>query len=59
MEGKDWWKSKQLWFNVLIATGELAQNLAGAKIVDPQIALAVTLVGNALLRVITKEPIKL
>lgn len=57
--GKDWWKSVELWVNVIGFIGLEAQELAGAGIIDPATALKIIVTANVALRVFrTKEPIK-
>ena len=51
--GKVPWKSKTLWFNVLLTAGELLQILP----VPPGTALIVSGVINGALRLITGQPI--
>lgn len=61
MDGKQWWKSKTIWFNLL--TGALTAAVAlkdSALASDPKVQAGVALfitVGNVFLRIITDQPI--
>ncbi len=58
VQGKDWWKSKTVWFNVGAMGVELLQVVGTLGIVPPgTITTAVTVV-NIFLRRLTTEPIK-
>lgn len=66
MNGKPWWKSKTLWFNVGIVLVAIGQELAAAAsmlsdAVQGTIQLFLALfvaVGNAILRIVTHEPLR-
>lgn len=55
MVSKSWYKSKTLWFNIITQAMWVIQEFAGADLVSPTTALMVITVGNAGLRLITKE----
>lgn len=55
MTSKSWYKSKTLWFNLITQTMWVVQEFAGADLVNPTTALMVITLGNAGLRLITKE----
>lgn len=57
MVSKSWYKSKTLWFNIITQAMWATQEFAGADLVSPTTALMVITVGNAGLRLITKESI--
>lgn len=61
MEGKKWWASKTIIFNVITAIISVAGAVASPEVAaDPKIqsvALLVITVGNTVLRLITSEPI--
>lgn len=61
---KPWWKSKVLWFNAVVSA--LAALEASANLIQPYVpgniyawGLLLLVVGNAVLRVITVEGLKL
>mgnify|MGYP001580631639 FL=1 len=56
--GKPWWKSKTIGFNVLLAAGLEVANLLGQEgKVSPEILAQIMGVGNILLRIVTSKPI--
>ncbi len=55
--GKPWWQSKTIWFNVITGVVEIAQSLSGTGLVPPGILTVIVNMGNVLLRLITKSPI--
>lgn len=57
MASTSWYKSKTLWFNIITQGMWVIQEFAGAELVSPTTALMVITLGNAGLRLITKEPI--
>ena len=54
--GKKWWKSKTLWFNVLVAAGTTPAGAANIHVDSPALATVVAAI-NVALRAITKQPI--
>lgn len=54
---KKWWKSKTLWFNVVTAAVVLADKFSG-NIISTDVAYSIAVVGNVILRFITKESIE-
>lgn len=60
-EGKKWYKSKTVWFNIITSVLTVVASLQNSPLVsDPQIQAGVILfitIGNAVLRFITDEPI--
>jgi len=51
------WKSRTIIFNALVAVVEVVDKLAGANIIPPNISIPVLIIGNALLRVLTKDKV--
>lgn len=62
-KGKPFWKSKTLWFNLLFLVVYVAQQYGFAEFIpsdDVQnIAIGLVAVINIVLRIITKEPVKI
>lgn len=54
---KHWWKSKTIWFNAVSLIVYVAQGLSGSEWIKPDVLIAVTAVGNGILRTITHEGI--
>lgn len=58
--GKPWWKSKTIRFNILMGAGlEIARLLGQEGIVTPENLALIMGVGNILLRIVTKNPVTL
>lgn len=54
---KHWWRSKTLIFNGISIVIFAAQGMAGVSYVPADVLLTIVAVGNAILRVVTKQPI--
>ena len=59
MKTKSILRSKTFWFNILTAIVYMAMQLSGKDVVDEKIIISVIAIGNALLRFVKKEPVKL
>ena len=58
--GKPWWKSKTIGFNVLLAAGlEVADLLGQGGMISPERLALIMGVGNILLRIVTNKPVTL
>lgn len=57
MPTKKWYQSKTLWFNFLSAAIVMVQDLAGVNAISNELAVQAVIVGNAVLRLITKDSI--
>ena len=61
MPGKEWWKSKTIWFNVLALVATVATNwgYTGDLPADWQVFVpVVVVVVNLIMRLVTKEPLR-
>jgi hypothetical protein len=60
-EAKPWYASKTVWWNVLNLATYVASTFFGYKPgnIDPQTQVLITVLGNLVLRYVTKVPIKL
>ena len=56
MEGKEFWKSKTLWVNVIALIAFIAQKVWGY-IIPPATQVEILLIVNIILRLITREEI--
>lgn len=56
MNSKPWWQSKTLWYNALMLTVAAASGQMGFPI-PPKIAIPVVTIGNAILRLVTSQPV--
>ena len=57
---KPWYRSKTLWFNVVIAAGTAGLvAFTGDTTVPATVSSIVGVVGNLILRLVTKEPVTL
>jgi len=56
--GKEWWKSKTVWFNVSAASLEALQLIGTLGIVPPGTITTVTAFINIILRRLTTQPLK-
>ena len=54
---KPWWKSKTLWFNIVSVLVWSAQGMSGITCIPDDVLITIIAVGNAVLRVITNQPI--
>lgn len=58
--GKPWWRSKTIGFNVLLGAGLKVANLLGQEgIVTPETLALIMGVGNILLRIVTNKSVTL
>lgn len=58
--GKPWWKSRTIRFNILMGAGlEVARLLGQEGIVTPENLALIMGVGNILLRIVTDKPVTL
>lgn len=58
--GKPWWKSKMIAFNVFLGAGfEVASLLGQEGIISPEKLALIMGIGNILLRIITNKPVTL
>ncbi len=56
--GKKWWKSRSLWFNIGSAVvGAIVAQVTPNNGFPEAVVLAVNVVGNAVLRFLTSQPI--
>lgn len=58
MDAKSIFVSKTFWFNVISAVN-FGLNAAGIPTIPPEAADAVTVIGNIVLRFVTKQPVTL
>ena len=54
---KPWWRSKTIIFNAISVVIFSAQGMAGVSYIPADVLLTIVAVGNAILRVITNQPI--
>lgn len=60
-DGKKWYHSKTMWFNLVTGTSAIASNLIAEGGLSPQMNSALAtfvMIGNMVLRAITDQPIE-
>lgn len=55
--GKNWWKSKTLWFNFVVLVIGVVEVVTQVYVIPPDVLVLVDGVGNVLLRFLTTDPI--
>jgi hypothetical protein len=56
---KKWYRSKTIWFNIVSTIIYGIETFAGTGFISPEVAVFILTIGNATLRIITKEAIEL
>lgn len=60
MEGKYWYKSWTVWFNIILILTATVQEISKMVPLPPEFLVYITLLGNLILRIVkTKNPIDL